>query len=139
MEKVRAEIEAKIGQERLLEEQDLPKLTYLQNVINETLRLDPKVWEDPTRFEPERFEGWSGDGSEGYKLIAFGAGRRGCPGAALANRLIGLALGTWIQSFEWERISEENVDMSEGLGLSMPRAQPLEAMCKPRAIMLTCI
>ncbi|VVA12004.1 PREDICTED: cytochrome [Prunus dulcis] len=128
MEKVRAEIEAKIGQERLLEEQDLPKLTYLQKVINETLGLyppspfyslmkplrivwDPEVWEEPTRFELERFEGWSGDGSEGYKLIAFGAGRRGCPGAALANRLIGLALGTWIQSFEWERISEENVDI----------------------------
>ncbi|PQP93560.1 cytochrome P450 81D11 [Prunus yedoensis var. nudiflora] len=129
MEKVRAEIETKIGQERLLEEQDLPKLTYLQK--------DPEVWEDPTRFEPERFEGWNGDGSEGYKLIAFGAGRRGCPGAALANRLIGLALGTWIQSFEWERISEENVDMSEGLGLSMPRAQPLEAMCKPRPIMFS--
>ncbi|CAL8996292.1 unnamed protein product, partial [Prunus brigantina] len=121
MDKVRAEIEAKIGQERGF---DVPRHTML--LINAwAIHRDPEVWEDPTRFDPERFEGWSGDGSEGYKLIAFGAGRRGCPGAALANRLIGLALGTWIQSFEWERISEENLDMSEGLGLSMPRAQPL--------------
>ncbi|VVA12011.1 PREDICTED: cytochrome P450 [Prunus dulcis] len=164
----------KVGQERLLEEQDLPKLTYLQNVINETLRLypptpllvpheasedcvvrgfdvprhtmlfinawaihrDPELWEDPTKFKPERFEGWSGEGSEGYKLIAFGAGRRGCPGAGLASRLVRLALGSLVQSFEWERIGEENVDMSEGLRLTMPRAKPLEAMCKPRPLML---
>ena len=83
---------------------------------------------NPTKFMPERFEGWNSD--EGYKLIPFGVGRRGCPGAALANRVIGLALGTLIQSFEWERIGEEEVDMTEYLGITMPKVKPLEAMCK---------
>ncbi|XP_050266029.1 cytochrome P450 81Q32-like isoform X1 [Quercus robur] len=166
MERVKAEIDANVGQGRLLDEQDLPKLHYLQNVISETLRLyppvpllvpheasedcvvgnfdvpqgamllvnawaihrDPKVWVNPTKFMPERFEGWNSD--EGYKLIPFGAGRRGCPGAALANRVIGLTLGTLIQSFEWERIGEEEVDITEYLGLTMPKVKPLEAMCK---------
>ncbi|KAM2544271.1 hypothetical protein TB1_015979 [Malus domestica] len=175
MEKVRAEIDTNIGQERPLEEQDLPKLKYLQNVIHETHRLyppvpllvpheasedcvvggydvprhtmlvinawaihrDPEIWEDPTKFKPERFEGWSGEGSQGYKLIPFGNGRRGCPGAGLGNRLVGLALGSLIQSFEWGRVGEEKVDMGEGLGLAMPRVEPLEAICKPRPIMLS--
>ncbi|TQE10726.1 hypothetical protein C1H46_003629 [Malus baccata] len=176
MEKLRAEIDTKIGPDhRVLKEQDLPNLSYLQNVINETHRLypsfpilvphensedcvvggfdvprhtmlvinawaihrNPEIWEDPEKFKPERFEGWSGEGSEGYKLIPFGAGRRGCPGAGLSNRLIGLALGSLVQSFEWERIGEEEVDMSEGLGLTMPRVKPLEAICKPRPIMLS--
>ncbi|KAB2619447.1 isoflavone 2'-hydroxylase-like [Pyrus ussuriensis x Pyrus communis] len=175
MEKVRAEIDTNVGQERPLEEQDLPKLKYLQNVIHETHRLyppvpllvpheasedcvvggydvprhtmlvinawaihrDPEIWEDPTKFKPERFEGWSGEGSQGYKLIPFGNGRRGCPGAGLGNRLVGLALGSLIQSFEWERVGEEKVDMSEGLGLVMQRVEPLEAICKPRPIMLS--
>ncbi|ONI33498.1 hypothetical protein PRUPE_1G428400 [Prunus persica] len=145
---VRDEIETKIGEKRALEGQDLPKLCNLQNVQCETLRLyppfpilvpredsedfvvggfdvprhtmrvvnawaihrDPEVWEDPTK--------------------------RGCPGAGLANRLVELALGSLVQSFEWERIGEDMVDMSEGLGLMMPRVKPLEAMCKPRPFTL---
>lgn len=39
MTKVRAEIEAHVGQNHLLDEQDLPKLNYLCNVVKETLRL----------------------------------------------------------------------------------------------------
>lgn len=168
----RAELDKHVGHERLVNEHDLPKLSYLQNIVTETYRLfpaapllvphesshdctiggfdiprgtmllvnawaihrDPEVWDDATCFKPERFEGKKRD--EGYKLVTFGAGRRQCPGISLANKVICLSLAGLIQCFEWERIGEELVDMSEGKGLTMPRAKPLQAMCKVREEMI---
>ncbi|KDP32013.1 hypothetical protein JCGZ_12474 [Jatropha curcas] len=96
------------------------------------IHRDPTLWDDPLSFKPERFD--NGEG-ESFKLMPFGLGRRSCPGAGLANRVVGLALGTLIQCFEWKRVTEEEVDMVEGRGLTMPIAEPLEAMCKARPIM----
>ncbi|MQM17725.1 hypothetical protein Taro_050701 [Colocasia esculenta] len=167
MEKVRAEVDAVVGRDRLVESSDLPNLPYLHGVIKETLRLyppgplllphessaectvggycvppgtmllvnayaiqrDPTLWRAPEEFRPERFAG--GD-VEGYKLIPFGAGRRGCPGKGHAMSLIALAVGSLVQCFEWERVGEEKVDMSEREGTAMPMARPLEALCRPR-------
>ncbi|GMH01443.1 hypothetical protein Nepgr_003282 [Nepenthes gracilis] len=114
LSKARSEIDTHIGDDRLIEESDLPKLQYLNNIIFETLRLDPNLWEDPTTFKPERFQGVDVDVCYDYKYIPFGVGRRACPGEGLASRVIRLALASLIQCFEWERISEEKVDMTEG-------------------------
>lgn len=171
LHKAFVEIEAVVGLDHLIDETDVSKLSYLQNIMNETFRLFPpaplllphessadcrvcgfhvprgtmllvniwsmnrnhKLWEDPTKFMPERFEGAEG---EGYKLLPFGAGRRACPGAGLAKRVIGLTLGCLIQSFEWERFSKEEINMKEGTGLTMPRAVPLEAKYRPRKAMI---
>lgn len=94
-----------------------------------------KLWSQPEQFRPERFLNVQGE-RDGFLLLPFGTGRRGCPGEGLANRILGLALGSLIQCFDWERIGEEMVDMSEGPGLTMPKAHPLLAKCRPRPTML---
>ncbi|KAF8017348.1 hypothetical protein BT93_H2516 [Corymbia citriodora subsp. variegata] len=171
LEKARAEIDSQIGQDRLIDESDLVKLPYLQNIITETLRLhppvplliphyssddcsiggydvscdtmvminawaihrDPEQWPDATAFKPERFE--SGDGQMNRLIMPFGMGRRACPGAPLAHKMVGLTLASLIQCFGWKRTGEEDVDMEEGEGLTMPMKKPLEALCKAREIM----
>ncbi|KAI3684662.1 hypothetical protein L6452_33887 [Arctium lappa] len=93
------------------------------------IHRDPQLWDEPLSFKPERFEK---TGNMGYRFIPFGTGRRQCPGSGLANRVVMSALASLIQCFEWERVGEELVDLSEGKGLSMPKKKPLEAMCKVR-------
>ncbi|TQD99231.1 hypothetical protein C1H46_015145 [Malus baccata] len=166
--KARTEIDIQIGESRLIEESDFPKLPYLQGIINETLRMypadpllvphesseecavggfrvprgamllvnawaiqnNPKLWAQPRQFKPERF--LNVGERYGFVLLPFGTGRRGCPGEGLAIRMVGLASGSLLQCFEWERSGEEMVDMSEGTGLTMPKAHPLLAKCRPR-------
>ena len=170
LDKASDELNKIVGREKLVEESDLSKLPYLQNIILETLRLypivpllvphfssdncsiegydipketmvivnawaiqrDPELWENPMSFKPERFENKSNEMSDriAYRLLPFGLGRRVCPGMGLAQQVLGLTLGSLIQCFEWERVSEKEIDMTEGLGLTMPKLKPLEAMCK---------
>ncbi|XP_047316358.1 cytochrome P450 81Q32-like [Impatiens glandulifera] len=114
---------------------DVPRGTML--FVNAwSIQRDPRVWDEPTCFKPERFCDGGGEGELGYKFLPFGMGRRRCPGVVLANKVVGLALATLIQCFEWERVSVELVDMSEGTGITMPKAIPLEAMCKAREGMM---
>lgn len=110
---------------------DIPRDTILlANVWG--IHRDPKLWENATSFKPERFE--KVGKNETYKLLPFGIGRRACPGTDLAKRVLGLALGSLIQCYEWKRVDDEKVDMTEGRGLTMPKIEPLEAMCQPRSI-----
>ncbi|XP_050365905.1 cytochrome P450 81Q32-like [Argentina anserina] len=120
------------SQECTIEGYHVPRGTML--LVNIwAIQNDPKLWEQPEQFKPERF---LKNEANGFQMLPFGTGRRGCPGEGLATRIIGLALGSLIQCFEWERSSDEVVDMSEGAGLTMPKAQALLAKCRPRPIML---
>ncbi|KAM3710301.1 hypothetical protein ACJW31_01G018800 [Castanea mollissima] len=95
-----------------------------------SMHRDPKLWEEPTKFKPERFEEINGE-REGFKFIPFGMGRRACPGAGMAMRVMSLALGAFIQCFDWEMVGKEMVDMTSDFGFLMAKTKPLEAVCTP--------
>lgn len=112
---------------------DIPSGTWL--FVNAwAIQRDPKVWDEPDAFKPERFESEESKTHHG-KFLPFGMGRRACPGIGLAHLVLSLALGSLIQCFDWERVEDVAVDMSEGKGLTMPKAVRLVAKCKSSPIL----
>ncbi|XP_015064767.1 cytochrome P450 81D11-like [Solanum pennellii] len=109
---------------------DVPRGTIL--LVNAwAVHRDPFVWaDDPGSFRPERFEGID---VKPWELLPFGMGRRICPGAGLAQRVIALTVGSLVQCFEWEIVSKDS-DIAEGSGLTLAKAEPLAAKCKARDI-----
>ncbi|ERN14968.1 hypothetical protein AMTR_s00032p00217420 [Amborella trichopoda] len=56
---------------------------------------DPKVWDNPTAFLPERFLGCNvGYKGKDFQFIPFGAGWRICPGLPLGVRMVHLMLAS---------------------------------------------
>ncbi|PON46885.1 Cytochrome P450, E-class, group I [Trema orientale] len=103
-----------------------------------SIHRDPKMWDEPTRFKPERFEGMIDGDREGFnfKFIPFGVGRRACPGEGMGFRTVSLAVGMLIHCFDWERVGHELVDMGQVFGITLSKSRPLEAVCCPRRTMI---
>ncbi|CAI0440980.1 unnamed protein product [Linum tenue] len=99
------------------------------------LHRDPKVWSDPDQYRPERFLTTNANvevfGHQ-FEYLPFGSGRRGCPGINLGMQITQLTLARLVQGFLWSAPEDRPVDMTEGLGLALPKASPLEAVLTPR-------
>lgn len=93
---------------------------------------DPISWDEPEKFKPERFLN-SSINFKGldFKLIPFGAGRRGCPGISFAVVAMELLLANLMQKFDWKLpngVEGKDLNMGESPGITVHRAIPLLAV-----------
>nr|GLL36134.1 cytochrome P450 71A3-like [Ipomoea trifida] len=112
---------------------DFHVATGTQVIVNSwAIGRDPIVWENPEKFKPERFL-YSNVDYKGmhFELIPFGAGRRGCPGVAFTANMIELALARLVHEFDFAS-TEDDLDMSEGIGLTANKKIPLTVIAPPR-------
>ncbi|CAN6459947.1 unnamed protein product [Victoria cruziana] len=122
LKKAQDELDFHVGLERQVVESDISK-------------LDPRVWSDPEEFEPSRFVTTHREvklGGQCFELIPFGSGKRSCPGLAMGLLVTHLALARLLHGFECRAPGNAPVDMSEGIGATMPKAVPLHALLRPR-------
>uniref|UniRef100_A0A0E0M1R4 Flavonoid 3'-monooxygenase n=1 Tax=Oryza punctata TaxID=4537 RepID=A0A0E0M1R4_ORYPU len=97
---------------------------------------DPKLWDAPEDFMPERFIGSKIDvKGQDFELLPFGSGRRMCPGYSLGLKVIQVSLANLLHGFAWrlpDGMTKEQLSMEEIFGLSTPRKFPLEAVVEPK-------
>ncbi|XP_024019636.1 geraniol 8-hydroxylase [Morus notabilis] len=95
---------------------------------------DPSIWENPLKFDPERFYNntkWDFSGSD-FEYFPFGSGRRICAGIAMAERMVLYSLATFLHSFDWKLPRGEKMDLSEKFGVVLKKKIPLVAILTPR-------
>ncbi|CAJ2669498.1 unnamed protein product [Trifolium pratense] len=104
---------------------------------------NPKYWDNPLKFDPERFLQNSTDSyidvrGQNFSLLPFGSGARMCPGINLTMRLVPALLGAIIQCFDFHVLDSKGqimkggdiaIDVNERPGLTAPRAHDL--VCIP--------
>ncbi|KAG0600319.1 hypothetical protein M758_11G023900 [Ceratodon purpureus] len=101
------------------------------------IQRDPKVWDRPDQFDPQRFldRPEVGMGGNHFGLIPFGAGRRQCPGMPLGILFVQLGIARLAQSFDFtlpDAQDPSSLDMTEKFGITMPRKNPLTVVATAR-------
>ncbi|KAK1437514.1 hypothetical protein QVD17_03306 [Tagetes erecta] len=107
----------------------IPKGTIVfLNVI--LIHRNPKYWDNPMEFNPERFLGtknWDYNGND-LRFFPFGTGRRLCAGVSLAHKMQMFILASLLHSFDWSLPKGEEHDLSESFGITLKKTKSLIAV-----------
>ncbi|KAM0045115.1 putative cytochrome P450 [Helianthus debilis subsp. tardiflorus] len=98
-----------------------------------SIQRDPRYWDDPLVFNPERFltNHWDYNGNN-LKFFPFGSGRRVCPGLPLGEKMLMYVLASLLHSFDWSLPVGEEHDLSEIFGITLKKRNPLIAIPSQR-------
>ncbi|CAM6082285.1 unnamed protein product [Calypogeia fissa] len=114
---------------------DIPPLsTIFVNIY--AIAHDPKYWENPEEFNPDRFltNNISVLGTD-YELLPFGSGRRKCVGIQLGMASVTRTTAALVQAFDWAPppgVKPEDLDLSETYAIVLRKRIPLVAVATPR-------
>ncbi|KAF6168576.1 hypothetical protein GIB67_005188 [Kingdonia uniflora] len=99
------------------------------------IQRDPEVWENPLKFEPERFlrgtSKWDFKGND-FRYIPFGSGRRICAGIGVVERMLPHVLASFVHLFEWHLPEGVDLDLLEKFGIVLKKNTPLIVIPVPR-------
>ncbi|XP_052207725.1 tyrosine N-monooxygenase-like [Diospyros lotus] len=100
------------------------------------LGRNPRVWEEPLKFQPERH--LKADGSEvglndsDLRMLSFSIGRRGCAGVTLGSAITTMLMARLLQGFTWKlppKVSK--IELKESAN-TLFLAKPLLVLAEPR-------
>ncbi|MBA0775845.1 hypothetical protein Gotri_010944 [Gossypium trilobum] len=150
LQKATEEIERVVGNQRWVQESDIPRLNYVKSCAREAFRIHPiSPFNLPHVSMPmPSFLATSSPKAAMFcldgcieevdltetelRFISFSTGRRGCMGVALGSAMTVMVLARLIQGFSWRVPSNEaNIDLSVSEN-DLFMAKPLHAMAKPR-------
>ncbi|OIT02955.1 PREDICTED: isoleucine N-monooxygenase 2-like [Nicotiana attenuata] len=102
------------------------------------LGRNPKIWDDPMKFKPERHINEKGGDvvltDSELRLLSFSIGRRGCPGVKLGSTITTMLLVRLLQGFTWSSASSSRGnDLTDGYpDCALHGTMPFFAKPKPR-------
>ncbi|KAG6552662.1 hypothetical protein Mapa_005609 [Marchantia paleacea] len=111
---------------------DIPKKTrVLVNVY--AIGRDPRIWKHPDTFNPQRFIDNPIDvKGQHFELLPFGSGRRQCPGMEMGLLLVEMSVAQILHTCNLSVPEGMEVDVEEGVGITLPKANPLQLLVTPR-------
>ena len=98
------------------------------------IQRDPKNWDNPLEFDPERFLNGKFDFSgNDFRYFPFGSGRRNCAGIAMAERMVMYMLATLLHSFDWKlEEGDGKIEVEEKFGIVLKMKTPLVLIPTPK-------
>ncbi|KAJ8045034.1 Cytochrome P450 3A24 [Holothuria leucospilota] len=85
-----------------------------------SLHRDPKYWEDPEKFDPERFSKDNKDKIHPFAYLPFGTGPRNCIGMRFALLVVKTAIARVIQKFRFEPCEKTQIPFKLGKSTIIP-------------------
>lgn len=96
-----------------------------------TMHRDPKLWENPKEFKPERFKDLKGEFSAEMGFLPFGYGSRTCIGNVLAFYEMNVTFSTLLQQFTFEPVEGFKPEITD-FGVSLVTCNGMRVKLRPR-------